>query len=263
MKTHIFQTGLAVLLTIGAAQAQDVTAPMQLTKKPKGYESVTTYRMGKQSVSLGNLNQALQQTGYPTLPGQFTVFGAQSEMTKSGKRWSVVSQFDFALGPANQLSTTNGTNTARAFFFQYGLGGGYRLINTDKFVLMPKLMFSPAFFRLSVDRNGTTQPSLATVLTNPGSQQSARLSSMTITGDLGLSGQYRFAYKATTKQTDCGMQTQERSLVVGFYAGYRLGPNTGFNRSNNTVADGSPTVNLSGWYATVRLGLGRRYTMVQ
>ena len=250
-----------MVLAVGAAQAQDVTAPMQLAQKPKGYESVMTYRMGKQSVSLGNLNQALQQTGYPTLPGQFTVFGVQTEQIKSGKRWALVSQVDFALGPTNQLSTTNGTNTARAFFFQYGAGGGYRLINTDRFVLMPKLMLSPAFFRLSVHKNGTPQPSLATVLTNPGSQQSATLSTMTITGDLGLSGQYRFVYGATTKQTDCGSQIQERSFVVGFDAGYRLGPNTGFNRSSN--GDGNPTVNLSGWYATVRLGLGRRYTLAQ
>lgn len=250
-----------MLLAVSAAQAQDVTAPTQVLQKPKMYESITTYRIGKQGISLGNLNQVLQQTGYPTLPGQFTVFGAQTEQTKSGKRWAMVSQFDFALGPTNQLSTTNGTNTARAFFFQYGVGGGYRFINTDKFVLMPKLMFSPAFFRLNVERNGNTQPSLATVLTNPGSQQSARLSSMTITGDLGLNGQYRFVYGTTTKQTDCGSQTQERSFVLGFDAGYRLGPNTGFNRSSN--GDGNPTVNLSGWYATVRLGMGRRYTTVQ
>ncbi len=249
------------MLAFGAAQAQDVTAPTQVVQKLKSYESVISYRLGKQSVSLGNLNQVLQQTGYPTLPGQFTVFGFQTEQTKSGKRWALVSQFDFALGPANQLSTTNGTNTARAFFFQYGVGGGYRIINTDKFVLMPKLMVSPAFFRLNVDKNGTTQPSLATILSNPGSQQSARLATMTITGDLGLSGQYRFVYGATTKQTDCGSLVQERSLVIGFDTGYRLGPNTGFNRSNNS--DGNPTVNMSGWYATVRLGLGRRYTTVQ
>ena len=250
-----------MLLAVGAAQAQDVTAPTQVLQKPKTHELISTYRLGKQGVSLGNLNQVLQQTGYPALPEQFTVFGVQTEQTKSGKRWALVSQVDFALGPTNQLTTTNGTNTARAFFFQYGFGGGYRFINTDKFVLMPKLMFSPAFFRLSVDKNGTTQPSLATVLTNPGSQQSARFSSITITGDLGLNGQYRFVYGASTKQTDCGPQMQERSLVVGFDAGYRLSPNTGFNRSSN--GDSNPTVNMSGWYATVRLGFGRRFTAVQ
>ncbi len=252
-----------MLLAAGLTQAQDITSPVSMARKPFGMDAISTYRMGKQSVSLDGINKALLQTGYAAMPNQFTIFGAQSEFTSTrNRKIAMVTQFDLAVGPQSQLVTSNGTNTARAFFFQYGIGAGYRIVNSERFSITPKLMFSPAFFNLTVTKNNAAQPSLTAILTNPSSQERTSIGTGTINADLGLMGQYRFAYKATTKQTDCGTQTTERSLVLGFDAGYRLGTTNRFGR-NAGAGDGNPTVNLSGWYATIRLGFGRRTTVGQ
>jgi hypothetical protein len=245
---------LLLLLTL-AASAQAQRNGLALNQRIT--DQVTTYRLGKQGVSLNGLNRALQQANYQPLPDQFTVLGVQSAYsTQKTKRISVISEFDIALGPSS-LSVTNGTNTARAFVFQWGFGVGYRIIDRNQFSLMPKLMLSPSYFSLTVAKNNTPPPTLAAILASPSNTERATLNTMTFTADLGLTGQYRFTYGAKTVPTECGTQTQERSLVVGFDAGYRLGANTRFNRSMGST-DGNPTVNLSGWYVAVRLGLGRR-----
>lgn len=258
MKKHAVLLGFGLPLLALSTQAQEVASVVANTRKPKTYESAVTYRLGRQGVSLGSLNQALEQTGYRALPSQFTVFGVASEASSGRSAWKMITQFDIAFNTTN-LATTNGTNTARTSFFQYGIGAGYRIVHTDKFTLTPKLILSPAFFHLKVTRNDTPTPSVASVLTNPGSQQTASLNSSTIVGDLGLSGQYRFVYGSKTTSTDCGPVVTERSLLLGFDAGYRLSPRTGFNQSTSDVG-ANPTVNLSGWYLAARLGFGRRYT---
>ena len=266
MKKQVTLFGCGLLMLAVSTYAQDITSTLPAGRKARSFESTTTYRLGRQGVSLGGLNQVLEQAGYRGLSNQFTVFGLATEASAANKPWTLITQFDFALNSTNQ-SSTNGTNTVRASYFQYGLGVGYRLIRTDKFTLTPKLTLSPTRMGIRITRNDAPAPSLAAALVNPGSQQTATFNSSTFVGDLGLSGQYRFVYKAKTIQTvtDCGTETQtkERSLVVGFDAGYRLSSNSRFNRAvgDQTVNNGgdNTTINLSGWYVAARFGFGTRY----
>ena len=266
MKKHSILLGLGLAMLALSTQAQDVTSGLPTVRKPRSYASTITYRLGRQGVSLGGLNRVLEQTGYRALPGQFTVFGVTTQANSKQSPWTFISQYDFGFNNTKQ-GVTNGTNTVRTSLWQYGIGAGYHVVRTDNFTLTPKLMLSPAFFALRVTRNDAPAPSLAAALVNPGSQQTATFHTGTLTADLGLSGQYQFVYKSTVKQlnTDCGpvSQMQQRSLVLGFDAGYRLSPNARFSQplGDQTVNNGdNPTVNLSGWYVTARLGFGRRYS---
>ncbi len=269
MKKHsiLLSFGLAMLAIV--TQAQDIIPSLPTAKKPRSTESTLTYRLGRQGVSMEGLNQVLQQTGYPNLANQFTVIGIAQEMSRVDKPLAFITQFDVGLksgGAANQ-AVTNGTNTVRATYFQYGIGAGYRLIHTTKFTLTPKVTLSPTFFTLNITSNNAPAPSVAAALVNPGSQQTATFTSSTFVGDLGLSGQYRFPYSSRTKEitSDCGTTTitRERSLVLGFDAGYRFGASTRLNQSvNDQARNGSdnPAINLSGWYVTARFGFGTRYS---
>lgn len=266
MKKHSTLVGFGLALLAISAQAQDITSSLSTVRKPRTDASIISYRLGLQSVSLGGLNNVLEQTGYGALPGQFTMIGVATQVNHKESPWTVMSQFDFGFNSAKQ-GVTNGTNTVRTSLWQYGIGAGYYVARTANFSLIPKVMLSPAFFTLRVTRNYAPVPSLAAALVNPGSQQTATFHNSTITADLGLSGQYQFVYKSTVKQldTDCGTvnQTNQRSLVIGFDAGYRLSPNARFSQpmGDQTVSNGNnPTINLSGWYVTARLGFGRRYS---
>ncbi|MBC7569305.1 MAG: hypothetical protein H7319_06190 [Spirosoma sp.] len=265
MKKHSVLAGFGLAMLALSTQAQGITSDLPSTKKSRSFESTTTWRLGQQGVSLGGLNTALEQTGYRALPNQFTMVGVATQVGHKESPWIMISQFDFGLNSTKQ-SVTNGTNTVKTSLWQYGVGAGYHIVHTDKFTLTPRLMLSPGFFSLRVTRNDAPTPSLTAVLINPGSQQTATFTSGTITGDLGLSGQYQFVYKSTTSQstTDCGTvsETRQRLLVVGFDAGYRLSPNTRFRQPMNDQAvtnSDNPAINLSGWYVTARLGFGRRY----
>ena len=264
MKKHFILAGFGLAMLALSAQAQDIMSGLPTAKKSRSFESTTTFRLGRQGVSLGGLNTALEQTGYRAFPNQFTMFGVTTQAGLKESPWTFISQFDGAFHRGRQ-DVTNGTNTASAWIWQYGVGAGYHLIHTEKFTLTPKLMLSPGFLSLRITRNDAPAPSVTAALINPGSQQTATFASSTITGDLGLSGQYQFVYKSTTLQTatDCGTvsQTRQRSLVIGFDAGYRLSPTTRFSQSMSDQAVNSndnPSINLSGWYVTARLGFGRR-----
>ena len=265
MKKHSILAGFGLAMLALSAQAQDGTPGISVVKKARSFESTTTYRLGYQGVSLSKLNNVLEQTGYHALPGQYTMFGVTTQAGQRESPWTYISQVDGAFFSAKQ-DVTNGTNTVSTAFWQYGLGAGYHLVHTDKFTLTPKLMLTPGFFTLRITKNDAPVPSLTAALVNPGSQQTAAFTSGTIAGDVGLSGQYQFFYKSTTKDisTDCGTvsETRQRSFVVGFDLGYRLSPNAHFSQpvGDRTVNNNdNPSINLSGWYVAARVGFGRRY----
>ncbi len=259
MKNLFILCRLCLCLGVVEAQAQNPVVQLTSAAKPKTFEAISTYRVGRQNLSLGNLNQALQQAGYADLSNQFTVVGFQSQYGSSaGSRLVMFSQFDWTSAPSRALTTTNGTNTAKAHAIQFGLGFGYQVLRTEKFSLAPRLMVSPSFFSLTISKDNVATQSVSTLLVNPAAAEKATINSSSIGADLGVVGQYRFVYKNTTKQTDCATVSQERAFVLGMDAGYRLAPNSGFG--TNAGTDGRTSVNLSGWYVGLRLGLGNRYT---
>lgn len=215
------------------------------------YDAVTTYRIGTQGVNLGELNQALQQAGYGTLPAQFTMLSVASQFSRPNRALAFNSELGISLN--SHTTVSNGTNRARAGFYYFRFGASYRIIRTDKFQLAPQLGITSLPFHLQVDQISSTTPSVNSVLTNPGSAQTATLRSVSIGADAGLNASLRIPF--SQRQMDC--LTIERSFVIGLDAGYRFATKAPLNTIYETSSN-NPAVQLSGWYAGIHIGFGSR-----
>lgn len=216
------------------------------------YDAVTTYRIGMQGIGLGELNRALQQAGYNTLASQVPVFSIASQFSRPNRSLAFHSELGFSFGSGSTV--TNGTYKAQAGFYFAKLGASYRIIGTDKFQLAPQVSVASLPYHLRVAQMSNPTPSLNTVLTNPGSAQTATLRSNALGLDAGLTANLRFPY--SQRQMDCS--TIERSIVIGLDAGYRLAANTSLNSSQEIMSTNNPAVQMSGWYVGLRLGFGMR-----
>ena len=216
------------------------------------YDAVTSYRIGTQGVDLTGLNQALQQTGYGTLSGQVTMLSIVSQISRLNRPLAWHSEIGFSM--RSGMNATNGINKASARFFYYKIGASYRIINSERFQLSPQLSLVSLPFHVKVDKIGASTPPLNTVLTNPASVQTATLRTATGAIDAGLTANLRIPY-GVQRQLDC--ITSERSFVIGLDVGYRLAGRTGLD-ANHEISTNNPAVQLSGWYAGLRLGFGTR-----
>lgn len=68
MKTLSFSLKIVVLLALLKPALAQRSAP-----RWRNYDAVTTYRVGMQGINPGELNQALYQAGYGSLPSQVLV----------------------------------------------------------------------------------------------------------------------------------------------------------------------------------------------
>ncbi len=223
----------------------------QRTSRWSNFDAVTTYRIGTQSIGLGDLNQALQQAGYGALSSQVPVFSVASQFSRANNPLSFHSEFGLSFGSG--WSVTNGTYKAKAGFYYFKFGGSYSLIRSDKFQAGPQLSLTSIPFHLRVEPISTTMPALSTVLTNPGSVQNATLRTSTGSIDAGLTASLRFPYKQ--RQIDCS--TTEQSFVIGLDAGYRFAGRAPLDASRE-ISSNNPAIQLSGWYAGFRVGIGTR-----
>lgn len=214
------------------------------------YDAVTSYRIGTQGVDFTSLNQALQQAGYGTLPGQATTFSVASQFSRVNRPLAWHSEVGMSLNSGMNL--TNGTYKASAGFYYFKLGASYRLIRSDKFQLAPQLSLVSLPFHVRVQKTGAPAPTLNMVLTNPGGVETATFRSGAVGIDAGLTASLRVPY-GSPRQVNCS--TLERSFVIGLDAGYRF---VGQTSASREVSASSPAVQLSGWYAGLRLGLGTR-----
>ncbi len=110
-------------------------------------------------------------------------------------------------------------------------------------------------YTLTIQKNGASQPTLNSVLANPGATDKATLSAGVVTADLGLSGLYKI--KTILKQTDCLATT--RYTTIGLDAGYRISTTGNFSRSD--LASNN-AISFSGWYAGIRVGFGTKSTRI-
>lgn len=204
-----------------------------------------------QGVGMDNLNQALQQAGYGALSSQMPVLSIMSQFSRANKPLSFQSEFGFSFGSGS--SVTNGTFRARAGFYYIKFGGSYSVIRSDKFQAGPQLSIASIPFHLRVEPISSTSPALNTVLTNPGSAQNATLRTSTGSIDAGLTANLRIPYKQ--RQLDCS--TTEHSFVIGLDAGYRFAGRAPLDASRE-ISTNNPAIQLSGWYAGIRLGFGTR-----
>lgn len=215
------------------------------------YDAITTYGIGMQNVNFNELNQALQQAGYNTLPGQLPMVSIASQFSRPNRPMAFHTEIGLSIGSGSTV--TNGTYKARAGFFYAKLGASYRLINSDRFQLGPQLGLISLPFHMRVSQISNTTPSLNSVLTNPGSAQTASLSSGGLGLDAGVIGNLRIPYRQ--QQLDCS--TIERSFVIGLDAGYRLATRAPLN-AREEISASNPGIQLSGWYAGIRLGFSMR-----
>ena len=232
----------ASLTTVGLAQRS----------RMNNYDAITTYRIGTQSLGLSQVNQALQQAGYNSLSTQVSVFSVASQITRPNRSLAFQSELGVSFGSG--LAVTNGTYKAKTVLWYAKLGASYGVIKTDRFQLAPQLSIVSLPFRLTVAPMNNTTPSLNTVLANPGSAQTATLRTNSLGLDAGLIANLRIPY-GSPRQYDC--TTVERSFVIGLDAGYRLAANTPLDGSRELSAT-NPAIQLSGWYAGLHLGFGRR-----
>ena len=216
------------------------------------YDMVSSYRIGIQGINVNELNQALQQAGYGPLASQVPVLSLVSQFSRPGRAVGFHSEIGISFGSG--LTATNGTYKARAGFFYAKLGGSYRIVGNDKFQLAPQLSLLALPYTVRISQANNATPSLNSILTNPGSAQTASVGGGSIGLDAGLTANLRIPV-GNARQMDCF--TIQRSVVIGLDAGYRVAARTPIN-GNHEVSTNNPGIQLSGWYAGLRLGLGQR-----
>lgn len=214
---------------------------------------VTNYRIGLHGVDFGDMNRALQQAGYGTLPGQLTMLSVASQASRPDRSLAWHSEISVSLLSPG-MSVSNGTNQVRAAGYVLKFGASYQIIGTDRFQLAPQLSLTslPFTFRVSQIGNSVT-PALNTILTNPGSTRTATIGAGSVSLDAGLMANLRIP--TGQRQIECS--TIERSIVVGLDAGYRLA-----SPARLSITDGSGSGRFafqqSGFYAGLRIGFGIR-----
>ncbi len=247
MKTHYF---LYLMLSLTCSVVTDSLAQRSLSRI-SNYDAVTTYRIGMQSISLNELNQVLQQAGYQALASQMPMVSVASQFSRPNRPLAFLAEAGIAIGSGTNV--TNGQYKAQAGIFYAKLGASYRIIRKDKFELAPQLSLVSLPFHMRVTPVNGVTPSLNTVLTNPGSAQTATFRTSALGLDAGLTANMRIPYGQ--RQYDCA--TVERSFVIGLDAGYRLASRAPFD-NRYEISSTNPAIQLSGWYAGLRLGFGMR-----
>ena len=232
----------ASLSTVGLAQRSRMS----------NFDVITTYRIGTQGLGLTQVNQALQQAGYSPLSTQIPVFSVASQFSRPNQSLAFHSELGLSFGSGS--SVTNGTYKAKAGFWYARLGASYGVIKTDKFQLAPQLGLVALPYYMTVSPINNATPSLNTVLANPGSAQTATLRTSSLAFDAGLTANLRIPY-GSPRQYDC--TTMERSFVIGLDAGYRFAANRPLDGTRERSVD-NPVVQLSGWYAGLHVGFGKR-----
>lgn len=217
------------------------------------YDAVSSYRIGLQGVDFGDVNRALQQAGYGTLPGQLTMLSMVSQVSRPDRPLVWNSEIGISLLSPG-MTVINGTNEVRAMGYVVKIGASYQIIGNDRFQLAPQLSIASLPFTFRVDRTGNpATPALNTILTNPGSTQTATIHAGSISLDAGLTANLRIP--TGQRQIDCS--TIERSIVIGLDAGYRLASPATMNITDG-AGSGRSALRQSGFYAGLRIGLGVR-----
>lgn len=215
------------------------------------YDAVTTYGIGLQGINLNEFNQALQQAGYNTILGQVPMLSIASQFSRPNRPMAFHTEIGISVGSGSTV--TNGTYKAKCGFFYAKFGTSYQIIRTDRFQLGPQVGLVSLPFHVRISQISNTTPPLNSVLTNPGSTQTASINTSSLGLDAGVTGSLRIPYRQ--QQLDCS--TIERSFVIGLNAGYRFATRAPLN-TGQEISASNPAIQLSGWYAGIRLGFGMR-----
>lgn len=209
----------------------------------------TYYRLGWQSLTLDLLNNELARNGYSSLSDQFRTIGIGTQMKIS--RQPIFLHTEVNLGLSTGAST-NGVNIVKMAVSTFRLGMGYRVFQKGGFQVIPHLGVMSMPIKLRIANGVPTTPTLSSALNNPGASQTTQLNTSAGAIDLGLTVNYRFSIQRS--YDDC--TNFERSLMLAFDGGYRVGSKPEFLIESNPVQ--RIGFSSSGWYMGIRIGAGLR-----
>ena len=209
----------------------------------------TYYRLGWQNLPVDPLNNELARNGYSPLSGRFRTIGIGTQMKISKKPIFLHTEINMGLGTR---ASTNGTNNVNMSMSTFRLGMGYRVFQKGGFQVIPHLGVMSMPIKLRIADSVPATPSLSSALDNPGISQTTQLNTTAGAIDLALTANYRFSVQRL--YDDC--TNSERSLVLAFDGGYRIGSRAEFITETNPVQQVGFT--SSGWYVGIRIGAGLR-----
>ncbi len=209
----------------------------------------TYYRIGWQNLSLDPLNSALALSGYSPLSGRFRTIGIGTQMKISQQPIFLHTEINLGLGTG---ASTNGLNIAKMSVSTFRLGMGYRVFQKGGFQVIPHLGVMSMPIKLRISSGQPATPTLSSALGNPGASQITQLNTSAGAIDLGLTANYRFS--VLRSYDDC--TNFERSLVLAFDGGYRIGSRPEFLTETNPVQ--RVGFASSGWYMGIRIGAALR-----
>jgi hypothetical protein len=243
----------------GAATAQPIPVPLGPvandtdTRPPVRRvwaRDITTYcQLGWQSLTLAPLNNTLALNGYSPLSGRFRTIGIGTQMKISQQPIFLHTEANIGLGTG---TASNGLNTVGMTVSTFRLGMGYRVFQKRGLQVIPHLGVMSMPIKLRIAGGVQTTPTLSSALNNPGASQTTQLNTSAGAIDIGLTVNYRFGIQRL--YDDC--TNAERSLVLAFDGGYRIGSQPEFLMETNPVR--RVGFSSSGWYLGIRLGAGLR-----
>lgn len=213
---------------------------------------ITTYtQFGWQYLNLNALNEELASNGYSPFAGDFRSLGLGAQFRVSQKPFYL--HIEASQSVNSRFSGGNG-NRASLSVSALRLGLSYRALRKGGFEVLPHagVMSMPIRLRVQAGTGPLQQPTLTTILKNPGASGTSQLNTTAGAIDLGLTANYRFSIQR--KYDDC--TNYENSLLVALDGGYRIGSRPEF------LTETSPaqriTFSSSGWYVGVRIGASLR-----
>jgi hypothetical protein len=193
-------------------------------------------QLGYKNMGLGQLNDRLTENGYPGINQHFSQIGGSAMIIYN----NVIlggEGYTFRGGQVEDDAFTLDANGGAGL-----INFGYVSYAHSKFLLYPLVGVGVGHFRLGFreQANGT---SFDNVLDNPQRGADLRLTNVLI--DLSLNADYRLFGR------------RGAGLTGGLSVGYTLAPNSqNWTFDTNQAIENGPAVNLSGFFARLRIGLG-------
>jgi hypothetical protein len=230
--------------------ANDADAPPPVRRA--WVRDITTYtQIGWQYLNLNALNEELVGNGYSPFGGDFRSLGFGCQFRISPKPFYLHIEASQSIN--SRFSGGNG-NRASLSVSSLRLGMSYRALRKGGFELLPHagVMSMPIRLKVQTGTGQLQQPTLTSILKNPGASGTSQLNTTAGAVDLGLTANYRFSIQR--QYDDC--TNYENSLLVALDGGYRIGSRPEF------LTETSPAQRItfpsSGWYIGVRIGASLR-----
>lgn len=218
----------------------------QAGEKDKGKKmSIWYFSAGGNMLNIGDLNDAIEAVGYPTISENFYSFGlgGHSVMKKN-----------FILGMEAQMlmsEEVSGNNLENSMDAAYGmLNFGINLWSRNMFRVYPLIGLGYGSLKFKIQEEGTS-PTFSEILLDPRRNVTLRTSGFLL--NIALGADYIIKFGKHKKK--------DRGLLVGFRFGYTTTPFKGDWQVNETEITGGPEIGITGPYIRLIIGGGGKPMM--